>query len=498
MINHKTNYIIISIRLFIYVTTFLFSNILAEFFKNELDILLFTNIGIMVVFFSLISVFLSKFLSPIYIFYIQAIFDLIITSFLISNTGYLDSPYILFYAIIIIYMSFYDGFNGGISGVLSVLIIFSGMAIMKNDIFITRYYNFKYLLIFTEYLLSFLLIVFLVSLLNKKYKKQVLESESYKNKLLELANIHSAILENIDFGVILIDPNGIILSANSYSRKILEVDELIGNNLKNIFNIDKKSNLINFKNKYIGFKFTPFKDPNGVINGELLIFQDVSEREQLKQKLEEERRLADLGRFSSVLAHEIKNPLGAIKGALQIQFKNFSPDNKLVQIIFREISRLELFLGNMLIITKGRSDKNNPLKIKHILDDFIFYIKTSGIFENLSFNIQIDDNFTLIIDENEFKQIIWNLLLNSYEIKHDATITIYTIGNLLIYQDNGPGIDRSILHSIGKPFFTTKSSGTGLGFYAIIKICEKNNLRYKVYSNDEFSGFKIEFSPTKE
>lgn len=74
MIDLKTNYIIISIRLFIYVTTFLFSNILADFFNSEIDTYLFVKIGLFVVFFSLLVVFLIKLFSPKRIFYLQGFF----------------------------------------------------------------------------------------------------------------------------------------------------------------------------------------------------------------------------------------------------------------------------------------------------------------------------------------------------------------------------------------------------------------------------------------
>lgn len=496
MIDQRTNYVIISIRLFIYVTTFLFSNLLADLFKSEIETLLFINLGLMVVFFSLMVVFLSNVMTSKKIFYLQAFFDLVITAYLISNTGYLDSPYILFFAVVIIYMSFYEGFNGGFSGVLTVLIIFSSMAIIKSDIFVPKYYNFRYFMLLSEYILSFLLIVFLVSLLNKKYRKQLMESEKYRNKLLELSNLHQAILESVDFGVILINQNNQVVSANSSAKKILEINELEGRTLSSIINYENSEGIVSYKGKFIGYKLSSFIEPSGLLTGNLFIFQDVSEREQLKMKLEEERRLADLGRFSTVLAHEIKNPLGAIKGALQLLFKNINNDNRLVQIVMREINRLELFLGNMLLITKNNIKKSELSNIKEILEEFIFYIKSSGIFENLNIKIQVDDEFVMPFTEGEFKQIIWNLLLNSYEVKNNAGISIYNEGGKLVYRDDGPGIETDILGNLGKPFFTTKNSGTGLGFYAIFKICEKNGVNFKVYSNMEVNGFKMEFFTT--
>ncbi|MCA1932168.1 MAG: PAS domain-containing protein [Calditerrivibrio sp.] len=495
MITIRTSYLIVSIRILIYITTFLSTKLVADFFDSNVDVELFISIGILVTFFSLLTIFLYRLFEPLYIFYSQAFFDILITIFLISNTGYLDSPYIIFFSVIMIYMGFYEGFKGGIVGLLLVVISLSFLAIFKSEIFIVRYYNFKYLILGIEYIFSFLLIVFLVSLLNKRYKSQIEESKQFRTKLDELTNLHRLILESIDFGIILIDNTGNVISLNDSAKSILNIgDDLVGKKLVEKISFDDLEGIIDYNGKHIGYKIKDFRNQNGYVSGKLIIFQDVSEREELKIKLEEEKRLADIGRFSSVIAHEIKNPLGAIKGAFQILSKNIHGNDKIIKIVDREMSRLELFLGNMLIVAKDSTGIVEDIFIKDIIDDFVYYINMTNIFDGMVINNHVDTDITIRISEGEFKQILWNLFLNSYEVKNDTKIRIYNHGNKLFYEDDGPGINEEQIPFIGKPFFTTKSSGTGLGFYTISKICEKRGITYKIYSNKLNKGFKVEFN----
>lgn len=496
MITIRSSYLIVSIRLIIYIVTFLTTKVLAVFFDSAVNTDLFISIGLLVTFFSLLTLFTVRIFSPVVIFYIQAFFDTLITSFLIVNTGYLDSPYIVFFAVIMIYMGFYEGFKGGVIGLLLVIIFFSFLGIVKNELFVSQYYNFKYLMLITEYVLSFLLVIFLVSFLNKKYRNKIKESEEFKNKLQFLSNLHQAILENVDFGVILVGNDNRIISLNGAAKRILEIsDDVIGKNLDDILPFPVIEGTLVFAGKHIGFKKKEFYSLDGELSGNLIIFQDISEKEQLKAKLEEEKRLAELGKFSSIIAHEIKNPLGAIKGAIQIISKTIQGDERILRILDREINRLDLFLGNMLILTKNNKHDTGYVKIRELIEEFIFYINTTNILEGLKIKNDVDDFFVLNMLEGELRQILWNLFINSYEAKNDALVRIYNTNSQLIYEDNGPGIKEIYINQIGKPFFTTKNTGTGLGFYTISKICEQRGVNYKVYSNREFQGFKIEFMP---
>ncbi|MEF3254910.1 MAG: hypothetical protein K6348_05025 [Deferribacterales bacterium] len=495
MITIRTTYLIVSIRILIFIITFLLTKLLASLFNNEINLELFVSIGILVAFFSLLTIFLVKIFDNRYIFYLQGIFDILITIFLIVNTDYLDSPYLLFFAIIILYLGFYEGYKGGIVGLLLVIISLSLLAIVNNELFVMRYYNFRYFMLIMGYIFSFIVMLLLVIILHKKYMSQLLESERFKLRLSKLENLHKLILESVDFGIILLDKMGIVVSLNDTGKKILDEDDnLLGKPLFERYLFANEDGLTIIKERYVGYKIKDFKDDKGDVQGKLIIFQDVTEKDILKKKLEEERRLADMGRFSALIAHEIKNPLGAIKGAIQILAKKISENDKIIRIVEREINRLDLFLGNMLILSKNRTENIENLNVKQLIDDFMYYLDISNIFESIKILNQVDDKLQIKITEDEFKQILWNLILNSFEARIDASVKFYNVDNILYYEDNGPGIDDEQISNLGRPFFTTKKSGTGLGFYTIVKICEKRGIKLKVYSNSEFNGFKVEFN----
>lgn len=439
----------------------------------------------------------QNFTNPVWILYIQGLFDLSIISYLVMLTGFFDSPYIVFYSIVIIYMCFFDGFKAGLFSIFVFFIIFLSFSIniyIKNrSISINEFFVRSF-----QYGLSFLIVMLLTSYLHKVYSAKNREKEDIQERLSYLENLYKSILDNIDIGIILISKNGIILSCNIASLKILEKDEsIIGKRLSDILSIKTEDAILLYNNKYLGYKFQSFFYNKSLL-GKLFIFQDVTEKENLKSKLREQEKLAILGQFSTIIAHEIKNPIGAIKGSLQIVKKDEHPKSKLFTIMEREINRLDNILNNLLMVVKESNVKYDKINLINTIKDFIDEINYFDLFDGLKINFNFSlENANVMISAGELRQIIWNLILNSFQAKSDAIITISLIKKdtsiIFIYEDNGPGISDEIAMNIFKPFFTTKKSGTGLGLYVVNSICEKYNIKIKVYStNVTIKGFKLE------
>ncbi|UOD34354.1 hypothetical protein DSN97_09345 [Deferribacteraceae bacterium V6Fe1] len=349
-----------------------------------------------------------------------------------------------------------------------------------------------------QYGLSFLIVMLLTSYLHKVYSVKNREKEDIEERLKYLEKLYKSILDNIDIGIILMSKKGVIISCNIAGLKILDMGgSIIGKKLSDILAIKAEDEIIIHNNKYLGYKFQPFiYDTN--LSGELFIFQDVTEKENLKSKLHEQQRLAILGQFSTIIAHEIRNPLGAIKGSLQIIKKDEHPKSKLFTIMEREISRLDNILNNLLMVVKETKITTDKIDLHVAINEFIEEINYYGLFDDLKIHYEcLVDNPNVVISMGEIRQIIWNLIINSFQAKSDSNINI-TLTNIdssivLSYKDNGPGISREITENVFKPFFTTKKSGTGLGLYVVNSICEKYNIKIKIYDiGVTGSGFKLE------
>lgn len=333
----------------------------------------------------------------------------------------------------------------------------------------------------------------LTSYLHKVYSDKTKESSFVTEKLKYLENLHKKILEEIDIGIIFLDSKNVILSVNKATLNILEFSEhlLIGKFLDEIIKIDFSRNIAHYNEQIIGYKFQDCVIDE-LETGKLFIFQDVTEKENLKSKLQEQEQLALLGQFSAVIAHEIKNPLGAIKGSFQILKNSKKFDLRLSNIVEREINRLDLMLNNLLTVTKDRPLLQEIVNLKNLVDEFIDYIKSYGIFEDIQIRFECLAEASIKISSYEFKQILWNLILNSYEAENNTIIqiTIKSLGDnlLFIYRDNGPGISDNLKQEIIKPFFTTKKTGTGLGMFVVKSICEKYGFEFDILNSKETSG----------
>lgn len=529
LISENVNNIVILIRLSLYFFIIIFVFFLNAFVQTNIPGItdgtvfiptengVFFNIGLLIAFFSLLIFFASKLLPTTVLFYIQAIFDFFIISYLIINTGFIDSPFLIFYALIVIYISFFEGVRGGISIILSFMIFFVYTFIYYNLIKDVSIPNYDFIFNITQYCLVFLVVLFFSHFLHKKYSKKEQETAFYEKKLRELENLHELVIENINIGIFVLNSANSIISCNNTSTEILKLDknEIIGKKPWQLIpDVRGDMDIVHFKDKYIGYKYQKFSESKGNL-GSLLIFQDVTEREHLKKELIEKEKLAFLGEFAAVVAHEIKNPLGAIKGSFHLIKKSGEPNKRLIQIVDREISRLELALNNLLFVTRNRSIESGEFsvgsilggdksKIKpnlsEILNEFFEYMKDYEVFEKIKFEYDIKNDFMIPFTKEEFYQIFWNLVLNSYENRSDNEIFISSIKDqdsiVVEYRDDGSGLSKEIVEKICQPFFTTKKSGTGLGLYVIKSIMDKYNLSYRFYSVDELQnsrGFVFQF-----
>jgi two-component system sensor histidine kinase PilS (NtrC family) len=495
MIDKNTNNIILLFRLTLFFIIIILSHFF--YFENDKFTQSFINISILITLFSLILFFANNIFNKTLILYLQGVFDFGIISYLVVITGYFESPYVIFYSIIVIYMCFFLGIRGGIFSIFLYLIIFTLFAFIKYPQ--SRTIGKDYLLNFFQYGVSFSIIMLLTAYLNRIYYKKNEEKIKIEEKFKYLENLYKSILDNIDIGIMLLSKNQLILSCNDAGYNILNLNKgsIIGKKLKSIIEgIKFNDNQFYFKNKYIGYKLQPFNIDKD-IKGDLLIFQDITEKEHLKNKLQEQQKLAILGQFSATIAHEIKNPLGAIKGSFQIIKNSKKFDWKLVNVIDREINRLDLILSNFLTIGKDRQDSTEVVNVKKVVEEFVTYISEFELFEELKVNLNIKADFDANISNYELRQILWNLFLNSYQAQNenfiDITLTEDEIFYKLIYTDSGPGIDENIKDKLFKPFFTTKKAGTGLGLYVIKNICDKYHIDIKIWTKNETqNGFKIE------
>ncbi len=210
---------------------------------------------------------------------------------------------------------------------------------------------------------------------------------------------------------------------------------------------------------------------------------------------------ANLGRMVAVVSHEIKNPLMIIRASGERIGKNY-PDNREAGFIVEETDRLNSILTNYLDAASGKIRLNiqkvdlNKL-IESVGEKFIPQLAKDGV--NLTYWHFEKDLFAKS-DENALRQVIINLVLNGAEaVKETDEPKVEIVGKKqngkvqIEVIDNGPGISDKEAESIFEPFYTTKTTGSGLGLYHSRKLIESMNGKLAcTFIEDSRTAFKIE------
>lgn len=336
-----------------------------------------------------------------------------------------------------------------------------------------------------------------------------LDENTLKNMLLELAEENQDlknIFNSMKEAVIVLDDKSRVLFNNKMAINIFEITTKNPNGLK-INEIIHNDIIINNINKAIKDEgindleiFLEYEDPkyislslnplvkNGKIIGNIIICEDITREIKDKNRLRQAESLAALTTISAGIAHEIKNPLGAIGIHIQLleqELKRapeiFDDEIKLsVDVIKNEIDRLNNIVVDYLMTVRPLKAELLPAKLDVFLNDFIDFIKPELISNEIKIIKDLKKLPKVYLDEKYFKQALLNLIKNSIEsIKKDGIIKIeafqeknYVIINVI---DNGIGVPEDIQSKIFDPYFTNKNTGTGLGLTIVYKIIKEHN-----------------------
>jgi len=218
------------------------------------------------------------------------------------------------------------------------------------------------------------------------------------------------------------------------------------------------------------------------VTGFVIVIRDISERKKTESLLLQSEKLTVAGQLAAGIAHEIRNPLTAIKGFLQLMDITIEEEKTYFEIITSEIDRIELILSELLTLAKPQ-DMKFEMKELHILIEHVkTLIDTQAIMKNIQILTHYESGNLLIkCDENQLKQVFINILKNSVEaMNNGGLITIRVVKHStdkvkIVFIDEGDGIPEHIMKRIGEPFFTTKDNGTGLGLMISKQIIQNHN-----------------------
>lgn len=208
---------------------------------------------------------------------------------------------------------------------------------------------------------------------------------------------------------------------------------------------------------------------------------DLTDQKITNEYLRYSDQLSSAGQLAAGIAHEVKNPLTAIKGFIQLMLRNGNTDNYL-KIIETEVSRIETMLNEFLMLGKPHKLKLKKVTLAQLIQQVTTLLHSQAIMKDIQLNCHFGDceEIEVVCDEARIKQVFINIIKNAIEAtKKDGSITVSTQlqqSNLVAtIKDQGPGIPEENLAMLGRPFFSTKETGTGLGLMMSMAIIKEHH-----------------------
>lgn len=201
------------------------------------------------------------------------------------------------------------------------------------------------------------------------------------------------------------------------------------------------------------------------------------------------RELESISMLSRVLAHEIRNPLGSIKGFAQVLSKKID-DSKLsnyIDVIIKESLRLERLVNELTTYANPQKISPEEFNLKQLIEELKEKFKNQ--FPEVDLQIEVEE-VLIRTDRDKVTEIFENLIKNAIDALEEVNekkveIRAFQIGGKIKIEiaDNGVGMDDETLNRAKEPFFTTKAKGTGLGLSIVDRLCELLKIEFKIESN---------------
>jgi two-component system sensor histidine kinase PilS (NtrC family) len=481
-------------------------------------------------------VLLKRLKSLIRLAYAQLLVDTLLVTAIIYSTGGIESIFSFLYILTIIYGSIILYRSGGMiiasmSSILYALMvgmhyygIISPQGIMPGQS--TPYQEANLVYTVLANIAAFYLVAFLSSYASEQTRKSRVELRAKQADIVKLEALNEWIIRSITSGLITLDDNERIISFNPAAEVIFgisgesaigkkagevlpSVTEQVQNRLSAADRdpdgfIDSSYQRPDGKRLFLRCSVSPLHLPGGSHGGHILFFQDMSAMKQIEEEMRKVEGLAMVGELAAGIAHEIRNPMASISGSIQMLKENLEADSmnsRLMDIILREVSRLNSLVNDFLLFARPKQAKIESFDLNQLILESLELIKNSGKWvDRIDVHSRFSQSLRVESDPQQVRQVLWNLFLNASEaMPHGGSLYVSTemVNSADVHgsdrktvkvtiRDTGRGFSEEALQYLFTPFFTTKEGGSGLGLATVKRIVE--GLRGHVYGNNNAEG----------
>jgi two-component system sensor histidine kinase PilS (NtrC family) len=451
---------------------------------------------------------------------VQLVSDVVIVSALVHFSGAADSIFAFLYVPITVYAALLFGRRGayvssalGAAGYGTVLLIARATASPESAVT-----DPVQLAVWGVHAGALLIVALLASALSRERDRAGRALAERTRDLASLQRLHQRTVESLTSGLLTTDPAGVITSWNPEAERITgalaseasgrALDAVIPGARARVLEAassgEKGRARLKYRNRrgqdlHLGLAGSLLRAGEGDPGGYVVIFQDVTKVVEMEAELRRHERLAGIGQLAADLAHEIRNPLAAISGSIQILEGSASGDEsdesqRLMNIVVRETDRLNALITDFLHFARPAPAKPEPIAIAAVLADMA-QIFESVLPVSVQLEVEAPPDLRVVADDRQLRQALWNLFLNAVQAMPDGgRLEIrarrcspqagsgerrneFEEGSNWVeirVADSGAGSPEDVLERIFDPDFTTKKEGTGLGLATVHRIVEGN------------------------
>jgi two-component system nitrogen regulation sensor histidine kinase GlnL len=337
---------------------------------------------------------------------------------------------------------------------------------------------------------------------------------------------YATVIDSVGDGVIVVGSNGVITLCNPAAEEItgfsqrqaqgeefrrlfsLETTlvEMLGKTMRTGITISDHENVVvrsTGRVTPVAVTCYPLVEGNGDNIGAIVTLKDITYIRELEAAVRQADRLSTLGTLAAGLAHEVKNPLGGIKGAAQLLEREFEPQSEMLEytkVMIRETERIDHIIRELLELASPRALKLAPVNLHRVLGDILLLQKQAAVGRGIAFISHFDPSIPdIMADEEMLTRLFLNLICNALDALGDdgrLSVSSRVLSDYRMTQnqrnsrmvaievrDDGPGIPTEDLENIWTPFFSTKSGGTGLGLTICHKIVSEHRGMIKAESD---------------
>ena len=470
--------------------------------------------------------------NPVFFAYIQLTGDIIVETALIFYTGGIRSPFAFTYIFTILCASILLSRKSSLI-VATLSSLFYSLTIIFQFTKIWRFplsyiptgsqLTFPYVshTLFAN-IFAFFLTAFLSGYLAELQRQAGRELKTKDGNIAQLQAFNENILQSLSSGLIVTDLYGNTKLMNWTARKIFNLPGFSQEHWDILFHplkIEKffhkmKHNKLNYlrieshikkrkKKIYLGITISFLKNTQGIEEGLITNFQDLTELKKMEEQVKQAEMLATIGQMAAVMAHELRNPMASIKGSVQFLDDELQLDQehkRLMQIILKESNRLNNIITDFLQYAKPKPPSKVECNIADLIQETIALIQNSlADKQHIQIITDISPSLPLIdIDPEQIKQVFWNLAINSCQAMPSGGIFQILAHKtkdkdlLIEFTDTGVGISKEKINRLFHPFYTTKDKGMGLGLSIAYRIIKDHKGKIEVMSTSgEGSNFRV-------